>query len=221
MRRSPASFDTTVSAFRDMTALPAAGAVTRARVLEKASQQARRHAFWRRAALALGMVLAVSSTASALTAAALRWRAPPPTRIEKAEAAPARAAVARRPTRVVPMIAAETIPSRRREPDGGERRAYEQAHRAHFFADAPALALLAWDQYLAAYPRWTFAPEARYNRALCLVRLRKLAAAAQALRPFTTGHPDGYRHREACLLLRWLSDNGAPARAETTCAASN
>jgi TolA-binding protein len=167
------------------------------------------------------MVLAVSSTASALTAAALSWRAPPPTRIEMAEAAPALAAVARRPTRVVPVIAADATPSRRSEPDDGERRAYEQAHRAHFFADAPALALVAWDQYLAAYPRGTFAPEARYNRALCLVRLRKLAAAAQALRPFTTGPPNGYRHREACLLLRWVSENGLPARTETACAGSN
>jgi TolA-binding protein len=151
----------------------------------------------------------------------LRWRAPAPRRIEMAEAAPARAAVGRLPTRVVPETAANGMPSLRPEHDDGERRAYEGAHRAHFFADAPALALVAWDQYLAGYPRGTFAPEARYNRALCLVRLRKLAAAAQALRPFTAGHTNGYRRREACLLLRWLSENGVPAHAETACASSN
>ena len=101
----------------------------------------------------------------------------------------------------------------------GERLAYERAHRDHFFGDAPAAALSAWDAYLAAYPRGTFAPEARYNRALCLVRLARFAAAADALRPFATGRFGGYRRHESCLLLRWLSDQDAGVPSEPACVA--
>jgi hypothetical protein len=221
MRRPPASFDATISAFRDMTALSAAGAATRARVLEKAGRDARWRVFSRRAALTLGLLLAVSSTAAALNVTGFRWHAPPLVRIDLPEAVPVHAAVGRRPTRVVPAIAVDLRLSQQSEHDDGERRAYEKAHRAHFFADAPEPALVAWDQYLAAFPRGTFAPEARYNRALCLVRLGRLAAAAHALDAFVAARPASYRQHEACLLIRWLSENGAPSRAESACAGSN
>jgi hypothetical protein len=85
--------------------------------------------------------------------------------------------------------------------------------------ESSARALAAWDEYLAAHPRGTFAPEARYNRALCLVRLGKLAAAVEALRPFAAGARAGYRRHEACLLLRWLAERGAPI--DASCAVGN
>ena len=75
----------------------------------------------------------------------------------------------------------------------------------HFTRDAPAEALAAWNRYLAAYPNGAFAPDARYNRALCLVRLGRRAAAAQALRPFADGAFHGYRRLEAGALLDWLA----------------
>jgi TolA-binding protein len=64
-------------------------------------------------------------------------------------------------------------------------------------------------------------PEARYNRALCFVRLGRTAAAAQALRPFAARGPAGYRQREACMLLRWLAERGGPAAPELSCDAAN
>jgi TolA-binding protein len=121
----------------------------------------------------------------------------------------------------VPSLAAEEAAERPPAREDGERVAYERAHRAHFFADAPTRALAAWDEYLAAYPRGAFVPEARYNRALCLVRLGRTAAAARALKPFAASAAGGYRQREACLLLRWLAERGGPAAAEPARAAVN
>jgi hypothetical protein len=54
---------------------------------------------------------------------------------------------------------------------------------------------------LAAYPSGCFAPEARYNRALVLVRLGRRAEAREALRPFAAGELGGYRQREAKELI--------------------
>jgi TolA-binding protein len=218
MRRLPTSFDATVSAFRELTAAPVEGAATRARVLERAGREARRRGVLKRIAPALAVGLVIVSSGAA---AALRWRAPPSTRIDVPEARSAPAEHVGKPTRVVPALAvAETAPAPPAR-DGGERVAYERAHRAHFFADTPQRALAAWDEYIAAYPRGTFVPEARYNRALCLVRVGRTAAAAQALRPFATGTFSGYRRHEACLLLRWLAERGGPAVAEPSCAAAN
>ena len=85
-----------------------------------------------------------------------------------------------------------------------EEALYAVAHRAHFFArDAPE-ALRAWDAYLAAYPHGRFAPEARYNRAITLIRLGRLAEARTALTPFADGRYGSYRQSEARELLEAL-----------------
>jgi len=220
MRRLPPSFDASVSAFRDRTAMSAEGAATRARVLARAEREARRRSLLRRTAMPLAIGLAILFSGAALTAAGVRWRAPAAAPISPAEQ-PLPDGVGRmeRPTRIVPALPAERAPAPPAVQDAGERLAYERAHRAHFFADAPARALAAWDEYLAAHPRGTFAPEARYNRALCLVRLGKLAAAVEALHPFAAGERAGYRRHEACLLLRWLAERGAPI--DASCAVGN
>lgn len=88
--------------------------------------------------------------------------------------------------------------------DPRERRAYREAHALHFVDHDPAGALGAWDAYLAAYPRGRFALEARYNRALCLVRLGRSADAEEALAPFASGTHGGYRQHEAAALLEAL-----------------
>jgi hypothetical protein len=80
-------------------------------------------------------------------------------------------------------------------------RLYAEAHRAHFVDGDPSSALRAWNAYLAAAPEGTFAPEARYNRAVTLVRLGRLAEARRALEPFARGAYGGYRAREAAALL--------------------
>jgi hypothetical protein len=95
-----------------------------------------------------------------------------------------------------------------------EQRVYGEAHRAHFVVRDPADALRGWDAYLAAYPDGRFALEARYNRAISLVRLGRRAEARAALAPFAEGKHQGYRQTEARELLDALSaaDGGADAR---------
>ena len=92
-------------------------------------------------------------------------------------------------------------------PDAGldaELELYRAAHRAHFGGQDSAAALAAWDAYLAKSPKGRFALEARYNRALCLVRLDRKAEARSALEPFARGAFGGYRKREAGELLEAL-----------------
>ncbi|MEZ4224432.1 MAG: hypothetical protein R3B13_26015 [Polyangiaceae bacterium] len=81
---------------------------------------------------------------------------------------------------------------------------YRAAHRAHFGGEAPAIALAAWDRYLAAAPRGRFALEASYNRAICLVRLGRTSEARQALAPFADGRFGEYRRSSAEALLAAL-----------------
>ena len=78
---------------------------------------------------------------------------------------------------------------------------YRVAHAAHFVERDPARALAAWDAYLSAAPNGEFAPEARYNRALSLVRLGRTAEAERALTPFANGAYGSYRKAEASALL--------------------
>lgn len=75
------------------------------------------------------------------------------------------------------------------------------AHHAHFRDRDPAAALREWDAYLAMYPEGRFAVEARYNRAISLVRLGRRGEAREALAPFATGTYGGYRRAEAQGLL--------------------
>jgi hypothetical protein len=81
---------------------------------------------------------------------------------------------------------------------------YEEAHRAHFVRKDYAAALAAWDRYLAL-GAVTFRPEARYNRAIALIRLGRRDEARAALLPFATGEYGGYRAEEARALLKMLS----------------
>ena len=83
--------------------------------------------------------------------------------------------------------------------------AYGHAHAAHFEADDPRRALALWEAYLRDYPDGAFVPEARFNRALCLVRLGRHVEARAALRPFIDGAYGGYRRREAETLSDWIA----------------
>ncbi len=83
---------------------------------------------------------------------------------------------------------------------------YRAAHTSHFVDHDPARALAGWDAYLAAAPNGPFAPEARYNRALSLVRLGRNGEARSALEPFANGAYGSYRKAEASLLLERLGE---------------
>jgi hypothetical protein len=82
---------------------------------------------------------------------------------------------------------------------------FAEAHRLHFTERDPARALAAWDRYLAAAPRGKFAREARYNRALALVRVGRHAEAKAELEAFANGTYDDYRRADARALLDALA----------------
>ena len=84
---------------------------------------------------------------------------------------------------------------------------YRRAHELHFHGGDPAAALAAWDAYLAAEPDGRFAVDARYNRALMLVRLGRYGEARAALAPYARGEvsPAGYRQAEAEQLVERIA----------------
>ena len=84
---------------------------------------------------------------------------------------------------------------------------YRRAHELHFHGGDAAAALAAWDAYLAAEPDGRFSVEARYNRAIILIRLGRYADARAALAPFARGEvvPAGYRQTEAERLVERLA----------------
>lgn len=83
---------------------------------------------------------------------------------------------------------------------------YRVAHRSHFVDHDFAAALRAWDAYLEAAPSGRFVLEARYNRALCLVRIGRTNEARDALTPFATGQFGSYRQNEARALIDAMNE---------------
>jgi cytoskeletal protein RodZ len=89
---------------------------------------------------------------------------------------------------------------------------YEAAHRAHFKEHDSVGAVAGYDRYLQKYPNGRFATEARYNRALCWIRLGKSEQARHALEPFANGNYGGYRAADARRLLEAMDKSkSAPA----------
>jgi hypothetical protein len=86
-------------------------------------------------------------------------------------------------------------------PASDTRELYRLAHAAHFGGSDPERALRAWDTFLAAAPSDAFAPEARYNRAILLVKLERHPQALSALEPFACAPRGAYRQREARALI--------------------
>jgi FecR-like protein len=85
------------------------------------------------------------------------------------------------------------------EPPDAELRLFRVAHELHFGQGDFAAALDAWNRYLATYPQGTLAQEARYNRAVCLLRLGRSEEAEPDLSSLAA-MPDAFRSREARLL---------------------
>jgi TolA-binding protein len=199
--------EASVRAFRDVTAAPADGLATRARVIEAAGRQLRRRVIGRRAAVGAAVVLAAGLSGSAAWTAIARWRAQAVLPVAAVEPVVPRVVAAHvgaeAPGEAPPTSGTSDV--RRPDVDEREARLYARAHRAHFFEDNPQAALAAWDQYLRGYPHGAFVPEARYNRAFCLLRLGQRQAAVQALRPFAAGAFADYRRQEATALLDWIA----------------
>jgi hypothetical protein len=96
---------------------------------------------------------------------------------------------------------AETDRPRSAAPKRAAHELYLVAHRLHFGGASPDAAVRAWDAFLRAAPRDSFAPEARYNRAIALLKLGRFEAALAALEPFACSAPGAYRQREARELI--------------------
>ena len=84
---------------------------------------------------------------------------------------------------------------------------YRRAHQIHFVEQNPARALVAWDAYLASDPHGPLTVDARYDRALCLVRLGRKDEARRALEPFAAGKYGAFRKNEASQLIDALNGN--------------
>jgi tetratricopeptide (TPR) repeat protein len=123
-----------------------------------------------------------------------------PTPVARSKAAPVgrsgAAPVAPSETAPAPLEA----PHERRDALSADLRAYQTAHRLHFDGGDPLRALAAWDAYLDAYPADTFAPEARFNRAVCLLRLGRRAEARSVLVPIAESSFAFGRDRARALL---------------------
>ncbi|HEY0191634.1 MAG TPA: hypothetical protein VGC42_10980 [Kofleriaceae bacterium] len=108
----------------------------------------------------------------------------------------------------VPVVPARVAPPRPRPVAPPQDEAlYRRAHELHFHGGDPAAAVAAWDAYLAAEPSGRFAVDARYDRALMLIRLRRYAEARAALAAFAAGEvePAGYHQADAEQLLARLA----------------
>lgn len=147
---------------------------------------------------------------------------PPPAPAPESTGAPSPPVAAARPPAIAlasspvqPSHASE--PAREPEPTVASPSAadphaalFAEAHRLHFVERDPARALAAWDRYLAVAPNGRFAPEARYNRALSLVRLDRHAEARSELAAFAAGTYGSYRRDDAKALLAALASDASP-----------
>lgn len=89
--------------------------------------------------------------------------------------------------------------------DVEERELFSRAHRSHFDGGTSSEALRHWNEYLAAYPHGRFVPEARFNRALTLIRLGDLARARGILERFSRGDFGAARRAQAAELLELIA----------------
>ncbi len=199
--------DEGVRAFRAVTALATDGRATRSRVLAAAG---RRPPSARHVGLgAVAAIVIVLSGAAAWTAVG-RWRAgAAANEVEPAAALAPRKALAEPQRAVAAPASVDLAPVTTATMDAGdEERLYGRAHEAHFGGHDPGAALAGWNQYLRRYPHGAFAPEARYNRALALLRLGRIDAAVTALRPFASGAFGAYRRGEANALIAAVATRG-------------
>lgn len=201
----------------------------RARIMETARAEKRRRARFFTLAFPIAAVL-VGTTAWAASTGRLAaiWKSqaqppvavasPPPPPVAKApppasSPPPVTVDEAPPPPPEPEVVAVAPKPSAPRPPpppvedaSSADLSLYQTAHTLHFVSKRYDAALTAWDDYLRGSPNGAFVVEARYNRAICLVKLGRKAEARIALQPFADGKvAGGYRREEAQKLLDRLT----------------
>jgi len=78
---------------------------------------------------------------------------------------------------------------------------YQSAHRSQFRASDCNAAVQGYAEYLNVAPSGSFAVDARYNRAVCLIKLGRTSEALTILKPFSEGRYGSYRQKRAGKLL--------------------
>jgi hypothetical protein len=81
---------------------------------------------------------------------------------------------------------------------------YQMAHRAQFRGGDCSAAAQGYEEYLSVAPGGSFAVDARYNRAVCLIKLGRTVEARSALKPFADGRYGAHRQKRAGELLSAL-----------------
>jgi outer membrane biosynthesis protein TonB len=104
------------------------------------------------------------------------------------------------PTPSVPPPSA--APAKPQAAESAELALFRRAQSLHLAKDTKAIE--AWDAYLRVAGTSPLAPEARYNRALGLVRANRFTEAKNALAPFAQGKYGKYRREEAQALMARL-----------------
>ena len=84
-----------------------------------------------------------------------------------------------------------------------DTRDFKDAYRIHDHG-APAASIEAFDRYLRMHPTGRFVPEARYARAVALVRAGRTEDARRALTAFAEAPAGSYRREDAARVLRTL-----------------
>lgn len=107
-----------------------------------------------------------------------------------------------------PVLAIKPAPEAPAE--SAELALFRRAQKLHTAKDRGAIS--AWDDFLRVAPKSPLATEARYNRALGLIRAGRSDDAREALAPFASGDMGGYRKREAAELIEALDDRDAGVR---------
>jgi TolA-binding protein len=98
---------------------------------------------------------------------------------------------------------ADAGPPRAEQDFGAELSLYGQAHALHFGGGAAAPALDAWGRYLHEYPKGALSAEARFNEAVCLLKLGRRMEARRRLQSLVDADaaPSSARSQARELLL--------------------
>ena len=208
--------DLAVRVFREETAVEADGAITRQRIEAGWLQHRVRSRSMRRLTAVTAVALALGGGALAATDLVLRARPDSPGLAPARPARPVRHQTLPAIAPPAPLLATSTAraSSSRLAPRPASPQvkavdaatsAYAAAHQAHFVDRNWSQALGYWNRYLRLAPGGQLAPEAHFNRAICLLHLDRRDDAVAELQPFASGRWGSYRQREARQLLESIA----------------